>query len=469
MKTHSLTYWFVRRVLQVVFCLTALLVFSPLIIPLIIVVSIAVKLSSPGPVIYKGKRVGKDGKIFTMYKFRTMYVGTEGKVGGRLIKNNGEGHITKVGNVLRDYKVDELPQLWNVIKGEMNIVGPRPIRPKTLEEYLLDYPDYTKRFAVKPGITGLAQINGGYYIKPGDKLHFDLLYIENQSLLLDLKLVAKTGYLMVKRITLGKFHKLILKMMFRKSKKYNNRASTVLRFSESTICSEANILRKVILKDANRTIKNLKRMLKDNPSSARTNYDLGLAYKMVKQQAYAEFYLHHAAFLDSEYLKKDARNTLIIADKPKRLRHHILPNLEQHLSTNSRSVEILTNIGIIRLANGEYQQALDFFEQTLALTPNAIDALTGLGDCYYKMGQYEQAVEKYESALSLKQPPCPPLLRGKENDAPLYLKLGVTFAKSGAHAEAIERLKQALSIDPSLSEAQALLKSLKYQLGWNTE
>jgi tetratricopeptide (TPR) repeat protein len=380
-----------------------------------------------------------------------------------------------VGKVLRDYKVDELPQLLNVIKGEMNIVGPRPIRPATLEEYLKDYPDYTKRFAVKPGITGLAQVNGGYYIKPGDKLHFDLLYIENQSLLLDLKLVAKTGYLMVKRITLGKFHKLILKMMFRNSKKYNNRASTVLRFSEA-ICSEANILRKVILKDANRTIKNLKRILKDKPSFARTNYDLGLAYKMVKQQAEAEFYFHRAAFLDSEYRGKDARNTLIIADKPKRLRHHILPNLEQHLSTNSRSVadlpstrqvEILTNIGIIRLANGEYQQALDFFEQTLAAlkqasppahSPNAIDALTGLGDCYYKMGQYEQAVEKYESALSQ-----------KENDAPLYLKLGVTFAKSGAHAEAVEHLKQALSIDPSLSEAQALLKSCRYQLGWNTE
>ena len=456
MNTHSITYWFVRRVLQVVFCLTALLVFSPLIIPLIIVVSIAVKLSSPGPVIYKGERVGKDGKIFTMYKFRTMYVGTEEKVGGRLIKNNGEGHITKVGNVLRDYKVDELPQLLNVIKGEMNIVGPRPIRPKTLEEYLRDYPDYTKRFAVKPGITGLAQINGGYYIKPGDKLHFDLLYIEKQSLLLDLKLVAKTGYLMVKRITLGKFHKWIL--MFRNSKKYNNRASTVLRFSSATICSEANILRKVILKDANRTIKNLKRMLKDNPSSARTNYDLGLVYKMVKQQAEAEFYFHHAAEIDSEYRGKDTRNTLIIADKPKRLRHHILPNLEQHLSTNSRSVEISYNIGIIRLANGEYQQALDFFEQTLALTPNAIDALTGLGDCYFQMGQYEQAVEKYESALSQ-----------KENDAPLYLKLGVTFAKSGAHAEAVEHLKQALSIDPSLSEAQALLKSCRYQLGWNTE
>jgi tetratricopeptide (TPR) repeat protein len=428
-----------------------------------------------------------------MYKFRTMYVGTEEKVGGRLIKNNGEGHITKVGNVLRDYKVDELPQLLNVIKGEMNIVGPRPIRPATLEEYLLDYPDYTKRFAVKPGITGLAQVNGGYYINPGDKLHFDLLYIENQSLLLDLKLVAKTGYLMVKRITLGKFHKLILKMMFRNSKKYNNRASTVLRFSEA-ICSEANILRKVILKDANRTIKNLKRMLKDNPSSARTNYDLGLAYKMVKQQAEAEFYFHRAAFLDSEYRGKDARNTLIIADKPKRLRHHILPNLEQHLSTNSRSVadlpstrqvEILTNIGIIRLANGEYQQALDFFEQTLAAlkqasppahSPNAIDALTlrrsralvlaGLGDCYYKMGQYEQAVENYESALSQKENVENPDFIG---DAPLYLKLGVTFAKSGAHAEAVEHLKQALSIDPSLSEAQALLKSLKYQLGWNTE
>jgi tetratricopeptide (TPR) repeat protein len=226
-------------------------------------------------------------------------------------------------------------------------------------------------------------------------------------------------------------------------------------------------LRKVILKDANRTIKNLKRMLKDNPSSARTNYDLGLAYKMVKQQAEAEFYFHRAAEIDSEYRGKDAGNTLIIADKPKRLRHHILPNLEQHLSTNSRSVEILTNIGIIRLANGEYQQALDFFEQTLAAlkqasppahSPNAIDALTGLGDCYYKMGQYEQAVEKYESALSQ-----------KENDAPLYLKLGVTFAKSGAHAEAVEHLKQALSIDPSLSEAQALLKSCRYQLGWNTE
>jgi lipopolysaccharide/colanic/teichoic acid biosynthesis glycosyltransferase len=436
-------------------------------LPLSIIASIAVKISSPGPVFYKGERVGKNGKIFTMYKFRTMYAGTENKVGGRIIKKDGEGYITKVGRILRMFKVDELPQLLNVLKGDMSLVGPRPIRPALLEEYLKDYPDYIKRFAVKPGITGLAQIRGGYYIHPRNKLRYDILYIKNQSLLLDLKLIIKTVYLVVQKVALHYWHKLPLKIIQLHNGRRLNHKATVLRFHN---LPSDDVLRDISFKNARSTVKNLKRDLKESFQSARLNRDLGFAYRMLGDEALAQFYFHNAGSQEkkTKYTNssnKEAKNPvwaqgeiLVIADTPRRLQKKILPFLEQHLSNNSRTPEFYNNIGVIHFANGEYQRAVTSFKQALELIPDSVDALIGLGDCYFQMGQFNLAIKKYKSAFGQ-----------NDVDASLYFKLGLTLSKSGVYAEAIEHLKKSLLIEPAFPQAQALLRSCQHQLGWDTE
>ena len=138
-----------------------------------------------------GDRVGRGERLFLIFKFRTMKVGSEQKIGKRLVQKN-EGHYTSVGHFLRKYRLDEFPQLINVIKGEMALVGPRPVRPIFLEDHQAHISGYTKRFLVKPGITGLAQVRGGYYTSPRHKLLYDLLYIANRSLFFDLKLITLT-------------------------------------------------------------------------------------------------------------------------------------------------------------------------------------------------------------------------------------------------------------------------------------
>jgi lipopolysaccharide/colanic/teichoic acid biosynthesis glycosyltransferase len=159
--------------------------------PLFLVISLLIKFTSQGPVLYRGLRVGKDGRIFTIYKFRTLQVGAEEKIGARLLTDR-DTFFTPVGKFLKCTKFDELPQLVNVLQGEMNLVGPRPIRPIFVEKLCGDIPRYPIRFAVKPGMTGLAQIRGGYFTDPRDKLRYELLYIKNRSPLLDLKLIALT-------------------------------------------------------------------------------------------------------------------------------------------------------------------------------------------------------------------------------------------------------------------------------------
>ena len=207
-STKEFLYNFTRRILQIVFCSIVLIILSPV----ILIISIAIKFSSKGPILYKGKRLGKDRKIFIMYKFRTMYEDTESKVGARLIKED-EGHITKVGKVIRLLKLDELPQFINVIKGDMNLIGPRPLRPELYEKYALKYPKYSERFKVKPGISGLAQVRRGYYIEPNNKLRYDLLYIKNRSLGLDLKIAIYTFFLIIQKVSQRVFYALFSRFM----------------------------------------------------------------------------------------------------------------------------------------------------------------------------------------------------------------------------------------------------------------
>ena len=186
----------ITRALNVMIALVGLLVLAPL----MVVIAIAIKLSAwHAPVLYRGERVGKDKQRFNILKFRTMAPGTENQLGAQLIAKDST-RITRLGGLLRRRKLDELPQLINVLRGDMNLVGPRPVRPVFLNELEERIPHYDSRFAVPPGLTGLAQVEGGYYTDPRDKLRFEQLYIKHRSVLFDFKLIAATGLILAHRL-----------------------------------------------------------------------------------------------------------------------------------------------------------------------------------------------------------------------------------------------------------------------------
>lgn len=159
--------------------------------PVLLGCALAVKLTSPGPVFYVQRRVGKDGRGFNLYKFRTMVDDAE-KHTGPVLSTENDPRITPAGRFLRAARLDELPQLINVLKGEMSLVGPRPERPFFVEQFKRENPYYHYRSLVKPGITGLAQVNGKYTTSAEDKLRYDLYYIRNYSFMLDLKILLQT-------------------------------------------------------------------------------------------------------------------------------------------------------------------------------------------------------------------------------------------------------------------------------------
>jgi lipopolysaccharide/colanic/teichoic acid biosynthesis glycosyltransferase len=160
-----------------------------LLAPLFLIIGLLIKLTSQGPILYRGLRVGKDGRIFTIYEFCTLDAGAEEKIGARLLTDR-DAYYTCIGKFLKRTKLDQLPQLVNVLKGEMNLVGPRPVRPIFLEKLCGDIPRYPIRLTVKPGMTGLAQAGDGYFMDPKDTLRDKLLPIKNRSLLLALKRIA---------------------------------------------------------------------------------------------------------------------------------------------------------------------------------------------------------------------------------------------------------------------------------------
>ena len=160
-------------------------------LPLLGLAAGLVKLSSPGPVLYLQRRVGRHEEEFTLYKFRTMVADAETAV-GPVLASPADERITRVGRFLRTTRLDELPQLFNVFTGSMSLVGPRPERPAFVAEYRHTIPGYVERFRVRPGLTGLAQINGGYHTSPEMKLKYDLSYIYNYSVWLDLRVLAET-------------------------------------------------------------------------------------------------------------------------------------------------------------------------------------------------------------------------------------------------------------------------------------
>ena len=159
--------------------------------PVMAIVAVAVKLTSPGPVFYRGLRIGKDKQTFTIYKFRTLQQDAEGKIGARLLRQD-DSLYTPIGRFLKKTKLDELPQLVNVLRGEMVLVGPRPVRPVFFQDLAREIDGYEERFLIRPGLTGVAQLRGGYLTHPRNKLRYERIYLKRRGLLLDLKLVVLT-------------------------------------------------------------------------------------------------------------------------------------------------------------------------------------------------------------------------------------------------------------------------------------
>lgn len=185
---------FVKRTMDIVLCSIAMIVAAPI----MLVVAIAIKLEDGGPVFFTQKRATIDGKTFDILKFRSMIVDAE-KYGQVIPATEKDPRITKVGNVIRATRIDELPQILNILKGEMSIVGPRPERVEHVEKYSKEVPEFSYRLKVKGGLTGYAQIYGKYNTSAYDKLRLDLMYIEKYSLLLDIKLILMTLQIMLRK------------------------------------------------------------------------------------------------------------------------------------------------------------------------------------------------------------------------------------------------------------------------------
>ena len=176
-----------KRTMDIVLSALALLILSPV----MLLVAAAIKLEDGGPVFYRQKRMTRNGREFDILKFRSMVVDAE-KYAGAVLATDNDPRITRVGRIIRPFRIDELPQLLNILKGDMSIVGPRPERKAIANEYCKEIPEFAYRLKVRGGLTGYAQIYGKYNTSAYDKLRLDLMYIENYSLMLDIKLIILT-------------------------------------------------------------------------------------------------------------------------------------------------------------------------------------------------------------------------------------------------------------------------------------
>ncbi len=177
----------VKRIIQVGEACLLLILTSPI---FLVGLAVTYLFTSRHP-IYQGMRVGKDGKQFRMYKIRSLKDGAETHIANRLLRPN-DPYLTRVGRIIRRLKIDELPQLFNIIKGEMNFIGPRPIRPIFYEHFLDAIPGYEKKFKSKPGLTGLAQVMGDYETPAMEKLRYEVYYNSRKGIRLDTLIIFKT-------------------------------------------------------------------------------------------------------------------------------------------------------------------------------------------------------------------------------------------------------------------------------------
>lgn len=177
----------IKRAMDLVMALICFVIASPF----MLVTALAIKLYDRGPVLYSQERLTLNGKIFKVYKFRSMIVDAEKDGVARLAKDN-DSRITPVGKIIRKIRFDELPQLFNILKGDMSFVGPRPERPEIAKQYEETIPEFSYRLKAKAGLTGYAQVMGKYNTTPYDKLKLDLMYIQQQSIVLDIRILLLT-------------------------------------------------------------------------------------------------------------------------------------------------------------------------------------------------------------------------------------------------------------------------------------
>ena len=171
--------------------------FGVLLAPLGLLIALIVLATSGRPILYRGARVARGGRVFTMVKFRTLHADAESRLGpflGEELVRRTEAEYTPVGRWLRASQLDEIPQLWNVLRGDMSFVGPRPIRARFFAELVHDLPSYWQRLVVRPGLTGLAQVRRGYETSMAEKLAHDLEWIADRSVLLYLRTLIATGW-----------------------------------------------------------------------------------------------------------------------------------------------------------------------------------------------------------------------------------------------------------------------------------
>jgi glycosyltransferase len=179
-------YESIKSSIEFIFSLLLLIITVPICILACIAIYVELRVNP----IYTQKRVGLNGRVFKIYKLRSMYIDAE-KDGPKWASENDE-RITKIGRIIRKTRIDELPQLVNILKRDMSFIGPRPERPEFIKEFIKYIPDFNDRLLVKPGITGWAQVNGGYSLTPKEKLEFDKYYIKNRGFKLDLLILIKT-------------------------------------------------------------------------------------------------------------------------------------------------------------------------------------------------------------------------------------------------------------------------------------
>lgn len=185
--TQSVAYTIVKRIMDIVISLIGIIITSPI----LLITAFLIKVYDKGPVFYKQVRLTKDGHEFEILKFRSMKVDAEKDGVARLSSENDE-RITPIGKIIRACRIDELPQLINILKGELSVVGPRPERPEIAVQYVKEMPEFSLRLQVKAGLTGYAQVYGKYNTEPYDKLQMDLMYINRMSLVSDVKIILAT-------------------------------------------------------------------------------------------------------------------------------------------------------------------------------------------------------------------------------------------------------------------------------------
>ena len=178
-----------KRFLDLIFVLIGVILLSPILIPMVLITMICILIEDGTPVLYSQKRLGFNQNEFELFKFRSMIKDAEKDTGPVWADKSNDSRLTKTGKFIRKYAIDEIPQLINIFKGDISFVGPRPERPELFNEFSEIFPDFKKRLLVPKGLTGMAQLLGKYDTSPQNKIRYDLIYIKNQSLLMDIKII----------------------------------------------------------------------------------------------------------------------------------------------------------------------------------------------------------------------------------------------------------------------------------------